>query len=550
MMRGRADRMLATVLFVDIVDSTRIASEVGDRRWRELLGAFRSGVRRRLKQHRGREQDTAGDGFFATFERPAGAVRAAADIIADAQRIGFDVRCGLHTGELERIDGHLGGIAAHIGARAMAHAEPAEALMTATVHDMVVGSDVASDVAMETDLKGVPGNWILYRITAVDGVDIPAPLETDGATDRLNVPRPGRSSRAVGRRPVLLGMAAVGALILFGGWALALTLLSEDRSAAVAPSPSPSGPPTMIKLDATTGEILAEVYDKYLPLGREGRAVIVDGTLWQETPINLVRRDLETGEALDVIEKPFNTFYFDTWFAFGSIWFGVVGAEDENEYELHRVDPLSGRTVAVIPADASLVDTAFGRDSIFFLTREAEVIEVDPDQNQITDRDALPIGSIPDAIVTVAGNVWICECDEGRILQFDPQRDEVVRTVEFAQRGFILDDRRELTQGSVSTDSSTVWLLDGEAGTITPVDATTGQAGQPIGIPQDEGAFEGSGWQDFGGGAIWLSAWTQVFRLDLETLRGEPYDLPEGVYAGGIAVDEATNVVWLANFVP
>jgi hypothetical protein len=541
MVRDRADRTLATVLFVDIVDSTRLAAEVGDRRWREILGAFRQAVRRRLKEHRGREQDTAGDGFFATFERPAGAVRAGAAIIADAQRIGFEVRCGLHTGELERIDGRLGGIAAHIGARVMALAEPAEALMTATVHDMVVGSDVASDVAIDTELKGVPGSWTLYRISAVDGIEIPAPLGTSGV-DRINVPRPGRRNRAADRRPALLGIAAVGALILFGGWALALTLL-EDRSVAGAPSPSPSRPPSMIKIDATTGEVLAEVHDKYLPLGIEGRALVVDGTLWQETPINLVRRDLESGEALDVIDKPTNAYTHATWFGFGSIWFGVP-SQDLLAYDLERVDPLSGRTLARVSAGQQVRDIAFGRNAIFFLTKEGEVIEVDPEQNAITDRDVLPLDTVPDAIRAVGGNVWICECDEGRIVQFDPQQDEVVRTVEFAQRGFILGDARELTQGSVTTDSSTVWLMDGDAGTITPVDATTGEAGQPIGIPQY------SSWHDFGGGAIWIASWPQVYRLDLETGEGQTIDLPHGVYGGGIAVDEATNAVWLANFVP
>jgi sugar lactone lactonase YvrE len=169
---------------------------------------------------------------------------------------------------------------------------------------------------------------------------------------------------------------------------------------------------------------------------------------------------------------------------------------------------------------------------------------VDPEQNAITDTDVLPIDTIPDAMVSVRGDVWICECDEGRMVQFDPERDEVIRTVEFAQRGFILDDKRELTQGTVGADPGRVWLLDGDAGTITPVDTATGQSGQPIGVPQ------GSYWHDFGGGAVWISAWTDVYRLDLETGAGDTIHLPDGVYAGGIAVDEATNSVWLANFVP
>ena len=110
----RPERRLATVLFLDIVDSTRIAGEVGDRRWRDLLREFRRIVRRQLRVHGGHEEDTAGDGFFATFSRPANAVHAATQIVLGVQGIGLDVRCGIHTGELERIDGRLGGIAAHI----------------------------------------------------------------------------------------------------------------------------------------------------------------------------------------------------------------------------------------------------------------------------------------------------------------------------------------------------------------------------------------------------------------------------------------------------
>src|SRR5688572_340116 len=159
MLRTRASRRVATVLFVDIVDSTRIAADVGDRRWRDLLGAFRRGVRQELKLHGGHEEDTAGDGFFATFSQPAEAIRAAAGIVRRANLIGLEVRCGLHAGELERIDGRLGGIAAHIGARTMAQAAAGEVVVTATVHDLAAGSMVAFEEKGDATLKGVPGAW-------------------------------------------------------------------------------------------------------------------------------------------------------------------------------------------------------------------------------------------------------------------------------------------------------------------------------------------------------------------------------------------------------
>src|SRR5256885_5837860 len=117
MPRSAVRRRLATVLFLDIVGSTALASELGDARWRELLTRFRRIVRDELKHHGGREQDTAGDGFFATFAEPARALSCAAAIVVAVQRLGIDVRAGVHTGECEGIDGKLGGIAVHIGSR-------------------------------------------------------------------------------------------------------------------------------------------------------------------------------------------------------------------------------------------------------------------------------------------------------------------------------------------------------------------------------------------------------------------------------------------------
>jgi hypothetical protein len=285
------------------------------------------------------------------------------------------------------------------------------------------------------------------------------------------------------------------------------------------------------------------VYDDYLPIWEDGLTTIVDGTLWQETPINLVRRDLDTGEALETLDKPPNAGRVP-WFGFGSVWFATRSLDGVQPIELKRIDPLSGRELATIVIGEPDRGIAFTRDAIFALTREAEILEIDPDANALVDRDAVGLDTVPDAIVAIGGNVWICECEEGRITQWDPARDQKIRTVEFAQRGFILDDRRELTQGNVSVDATLVWLMNGDAGTITPVDAETAEAGQPIGIPQ------GSFWHDFGDGSIWISAGQEVYRLDLETGVGETIGLPDGVFAGGIAVDELTGSVWLANFVP
>jgi pimeloyl-ACP methyl ester carboxylesterase len=158
------DRVLATVLFTDIVASTAKMAELGDRAWRDLVERHHGIVRALLGRFRGKEVDTAGDGFFATFDGPARAVRCA-EAIADAVTdLGIEVRAGVHTGEVETINGRMGGIAVHVGARVSALAGPSEVLVSQTVRDLVSGSGLNFEDAGEHDLKGVPGPWRLYRV--------------------------------------------------------------------------------------------------------------------------------------------------------------------------------------------------------------------------------------------------------------------------------------------------------------------------------------------------------------------------------------------------
>jgi pimeloyl-ACP methyl ester carboxylesterase/class 3 adenylate cyclase len=165
--RGGAelDRVLATVLFTDIVGSTDRAVGLGDRGWQELLRRHHALVREELRRHRGVEQDTAGDGFFASFDGPARAVRCAQRICEGVGRLGLEVRAGVHTGECERSAEKLGGIAVHIGARVMALAQPGEVLVSSTVRDLVSGSGLSFSERGAYTLKGIPGAWSLYAVT-------------------------------------------------------------------------------------------------------------------------------------------------------------------------------------------------------------------------------------------------------------------------------------------------------------------------------------------------------------------------------------------------
>lgn len=157
------ERVLATVLFADIVGSTERAAAFGDSPWRKLLEAFYAKVREVLQQYRGREISTTGDGFLAAFDGPARAIRCAGAIRNTVRSLNLEVRCGLHTGECKRVGNDLAGVAVHIGARVAALAAPGEVLVSRTVRDLVAGSGLALEDRGTHTLKGVPNDWRLFR---------------------------------------------------------------------------------------------------------------------------------------------------------------------------------------------------------------------------------------------------------------------------------------------------------------------------------------------------------------------------------------------------
>jgi class 3 adenylate cyclase len=162
---AESDRVLATVMFTDVVESTTRAASLGDRRWTELLDAHDDAVRRELMAFRGREVKTTGDGFLATFDGPARAIRCARSIRTAAADLGLDVRVGLHTGEIELRDDDIGGLAVHISQRVSSAAQPGEIWVSSTVKDLVAGSGIEFDDRGERELKGVPGSWRLFAVS-------------------------------------------------------------------------------------------------------------------------------------------------------------------------------------------------------------------------------------------------------------------------------------------------------------------------------------------------------------------------------------------------
>ena len=166
--RREPDRVLATVMFTDIVDSTRRAGELGDAGWRDVLERHDDLVREHLRRYQGREVKTMGDGFLATFDGPARAIRCAMAIADQVGRLGIEIRAGLHTGECELRGDDVAGMAVHIGARVGATAGPSEVLVSSTVKDLVVGSGIEFADRGARELKGVPGEWRLYAVARDD----------------------------------------------------------------------------------------------------------------------------------------------------------------------------------------------------------------------------------------------------------------------------------------------------------------------------------------------------------------------------------------------
>lgn len=161
------NRVLATVLFTDIVGSTAKAVELGDAAWKQLLADHHRLIRRQLTRFRGTELDTAGDGFFASFDGPARAIRAASTMAESVRELGLEIRAGLHTGECELMGDKVGGIAVHIGARVAKEARAGEVLVSSTVKDLVAGSGISFSARGIAELKGIPGKWRLYSVESL-----------------------------------------------------------------------------------------------------------------------------------------------------------------------------------------------------------------------------------------------------------------------------------------------------------------------------------------------------------------------------------------------
>jgi class 3 adenylate cyclase len=272
--RGR-DHVLATLLFTDIVGSSRVAAELGDRRWRALLDRHHAIVRRELKRFHGRELDTAGDGFFAVFDEPSDAIRCACAISDAVRELGIEIRAGLNLGETEVIGGKLGGMAVHAAARIMSLAGPGEVLVSSTVRDLVPGSGVEfSDRGTHT-LRDIPQESRLFAATSLDGTPRRAPAEPEQAAERrAAIGPPPLMRRRSGRIGAVAG--AIGVL------AAAIIVLATHSPASRGPQAAPTSPKATVLGDhlAQIDPVSRKVVHEIAVGGRPSGVAFGEGSVW------------------------------------------------------------------------------------------------------------------------------------------------------------------------------------------------------------------------------------------------------------------------------
>jgi class 3 adenylate cyclase len=466
--RRSTGRLLTTILFTDIVGSTELASELGDRAWRERLRQHHAAVRRELRRHGGREVDTAGDGFFATFDQPVDAVRCALAIRDAVRELGIEIRAGLHFGEAERGE-KVGGMAVVIGARIAAAADPGEILVSSTLRELVIGSELRfADRGVHT-LKGVAGEWHLFAVEP-----LPAPVAAPSAPDSA------RRSATV-PRPLLVGAAAaIGVLAL----AVVVVLALPDPPPAI-------GPNSVVRIDAASAQVTSGV-----AVGA-GPATLsyADGSLWvaNEVDQTVSRVDTATqaevasrggvgvpvaiaasGDAvwvadgfigrLSTIDRRTNevSIVLDDRAGIGAMaaGFGAIWVVDKIGEAVLRVDQRTEQVLEIpIGADTGPVAIAVGADAIWVANElSMSVARIDPDTNEVMG-STIALCCRPTAIAVSGSTVWVSSAADDRLQRIDADRGAVAETIEAGDgpSGLAADDEAIWV---ANEDDGTVWKLD------------------------------------------------------------------------------------------
>ena len=410
----------------------------------------------------------------------------------------------------------------------MALAGPAQVWVTSTVADLVAGSGASFEDRGLHELKGVEGARHLFALTAVE-TPLPQPLSPEEATKRLALVVPAKASPRV--RLALVAAAVVVAA------AVAVPLLAIRGGGTRAAEPV-----SLLRLDARTRQVDTVVRGRPLGVGQWGNLWSVDGTLWQyvgRQNARLVARNLRTGDVQQTVTLPPQFCPCRVAFGFGSVWllepqFVLSGpAAGTAQAKVRRIDELSGRRLRKISFDGDVESgtIATGNGAVWVLESDGKLVRIDPLTNRVTqsyDTNAIETQTL----IPLAGYEWICECVVNTVLRFDGRTGR--------SRNFKIPERAYLV-GVESLHGETLWLLDPQGATLTPMDPSSGKTEPPLGLSgqprQAVVAF----------GAVWAAAGRVVDRLDLRTRTRTEIEMPAGVWAGSIAADPDTHSLWVGN---
>jgi class 3 adenylate cyclase/streptogramin lyase len=521
--RRTGTRGLGTALFTDIVGSTVVAAEMGNSRWAELLTRHHQIVRRELRRFGGRENDTAGDGFFVTFERPVDAIRCAVGAAGAVRSLGIELRAGVSFGELEVVDGKAGGLIVNTAARVMSVAGPGEVVVPASVRDIVSGAGISFADHGTHRLKGLEEEVRLFLVTGLDGVMVTPPLATEEAAERRREIFPGPTRRS--RKVIVAGIAAA----ILAAAAIAWTAMSRGEPPAreaVAPDQF------LVELDPESGRALQTI-DIPLPR-RPGEATPTSrtvaagqGAVWILAPTNpdptLIHVDPGHGDVREPIGLKFS-FSLSMVSAFDTVW---VATADR----LISVHPGTDeiRVVLEIPiveAGSGRTSLASDRHHLWVGRTDGILMRVDPSG---TISEQRKVANSVDRVAVGEGGVWVVDQVAGVVTRIDPA---TLRRIGRIEPGGNVD-RMLVSDGFL-------WILDRATGVVTRISSSPD--------PVRAQATVGAGTTDMaaGLGSIWVSHEDgTISSINVATLVvDEEFARVEGA-ATAIAVDPTRESIWV-----
>jgi class 3 adenylate cyclase len=531
--RDRASgRFLTTVLFTDIVGSTDLARELGDKRWQALIAGHHAVVRRELKRFGGRERDTAGDGFFATFDQPASAVRCAFEIVHAVRDLGIEIRAGVHTGEVELSAGEVRGIAVHLGARVMSRAGAGEVLVSSTTRDLIAGSGVEVTDRGVHRLKGLEVETRLFGVEAIEGEALAPPLDAEeaaGRRDRVAVIEPPSSRRrAVGMSLAGVALAAVVSTVLLtrGGDAPSSSPTRTRTPGATAPVRN-----AVVAIDPATGDIVHVTPDAIVPSGGgDPRIAVGEGAVWVRSS-DLVVLDPTSGDVEDRL-RSVGDLEPGTSLSVGvgsrAVWIpagaGLIGGPSR----MLRFDPATAAALPTIQfaGDAAPTDVAVADGATWVTFANGDVRELNQDTG--VPEGVVHVDGNLDAVAVGPGAVWVLDEVAAVVTRIDPATREIIDAISVTAN-----------PRAMVADEHGVWILDTLANTVTQVAANTDEARPSIGLGIDDPHGIAAGL-----GAIWVAdGGGELIRIDAVTGQTAPLDV--GVSLDAIAIGAGSDLIWL-----